>query len=165
MTKYFNVNDISKHDFYKQEMPNLPLPIFYERSQMTPTPEQIAEWREAAELAFPKLLRKHYPHLHTAQQNKGATFKYIDMATEGVWQSFEIGYLRARTEQATEIAELKAKLAEVMPLAKFGAYILKDVGSFSTIKTYQALAKLGFVAEGITLKPEIEAAISKLLKD
>lgn len=76
---------------------------------MTPTPEQLKVWREDAGLAFPKLLKKHYPHLNTAQQTKGKTFKYIDMATEGVWGSFEIGYLRARAEQAAEIAELKAQ--------------------------------------------------------
>lgn len=78
---------------------------------MIPSQTQIDTWRDEAESAFPKLLKKHYPHLSAAQQNKGATFKYIDMATEGVWRSFEIGYLRRCTEQATEIAALKAKLA------------------------------------------------------
>jgi hypothetical protein len=139
-----------------------------EQRAFTPSPEQIAEWRDAAELAFPKLLRKHYPHLHTAQQSKGATFKYIDMATEGVWQSFEIGYLRRCTEQATEIAELKAKLAEVMPLAKFGAEVLDEALSFNAIDISDVClfaSKRDLLKDDGKVTDVADATITKILGD
>jgi hypothetical protein len=59
----------------------------------TPSPEKIADWRETADTIWIKdhTLNSPYPKQH-----------------------FIAGYIRARTEQATEIAEL-------MPLARFGA--------------------------------------------
>jgi hypothetical protein len=60
---------------------------------MTPTPEQLQAWREEA----------HWLYLKDTS---------VDFDTEREFV-YEAGYLRARTEQATEIAELKAKLAEL----------------------------------------------------
>jgi hypothetical protein len=57
---------------------------------MNISPEQIAEWRKEAESAW--LLD---------------TFAQI---REGSYSAYIKGYIRARTEQATEIAALKAQL-------------------------------------------------------
>lgn len=77
---------------------------------MTTTPEQLQAWREEAALAFPKILKEQYSNLDDAQQSKGAEFKYISMATEGVWLAFELGYLRRcqETEQAIKDARKRA---------------------------------------------------------
>jgi hypothetical protein len=61
----------------------------------TPTPTQIAEWRKAA----------------CNQYIDDDYISSFDIAEE----HYIAGYIRARTEQSAEIAELKAKLAEVMP--------------------------------------------------
>lgn len=77
---------------------------------MTTTSEQLAKWREDAELAFPEILKKNYPYLDTALRTKGAPFKYIQFATESVWLAFEAGYLRRcqETEQAIKDARKQA---------------------------------------------------------
>jgi hypothetical protein len=68
---------------------------------MNPSPEQIAEWREKAATAY--------------------------MADDSVNDlvhpilAYEFGYLRARTEQATEIAELKALAANLKQEAQIHA--------------------------------------------
>jgi hypothetical protein len=62
-----------------------------------PTPTQIAEWFKQGAATF--LKDKH-----------AATFNTPDYF-------YASGYLRARTEQATEIAALKAQIAELSPLA------------------------------------------------
>jgi hypothetical protein len=64
---------------------------------MTPTPAQMTEWRKDFAKAFPA---RPLSASHQAVTDNDYVFA---------------GYIRARTEQATEIAELKAKLAEVMP--------------------------------------------------
>ena len=76
---------------------------------MTPTTTQIAESKRKAE----DYLREKY----------GAYRGHF--AWRELEEAFTTGYIRARTEQSAEIAELKAKLAEVMPLAKFGATVLR----------------------------------------
>jgi hypothetical protein len=97
---------------------------------MTPTPTQIAEWKWQAADAWiiDDCFKSPYPKQH-----------YVG------------GYLRAKTEQATEIAALKAQIAEIMPLAKFGAMVLQaardidssflDVDGFD-IETYAARANV-----------------------
>jgi hypothetical protein len=71
---------------------------------MTPTPAQIGEWRESGCNAF--ILDSE-----------------VSLGTCGA-QAYVYGYIRARTVQATEIAELKAKLAE--PLAPITADMVTD---------------------------------------
>jgi hypothetical protein len=73
---------------------------------MTPTPEQLQAWREEA----------HWLYLKDTS---------VDFDTEREFV-YEAGYLRARTEQATEIAELKAKLAELLRVLKEGRRAIGD---------------------------------------
>jgi ribosomal protein L9 len=179
-----------------------------------PSPEQIAECRKEFEKTeWPTELKR---------EPSGYSNNYI----EGVWQ----GYLRRCTEQATEIAELKAlaanlkqeaqihamearganatineinqfisgatgepanwhgaqpvkefvnelkaKLAEVMPLAKFGALVMDskllmghDYGTIDRAIEAGLLSDEGadgLVLRGIVYKENIEATITKLLKD
>jgi hypothetical protein len=86
------------------------------------------------------------------------------------WRSdYKIGYDDAKTEQATEIAQLKAQLAELMPLAKFGALVMHDLDVRETFDALDAwchadAAKL--IAQSKQgYAPNIEATITKLLKD
>lgn len=120
---------------------------------MTPTPEQIAEWREEFEKSLPVGERQILP-------SQG----YAIFRVEFEWR----GYIRARTEQATEIAELKAKLAEVMPLARFGAEIanhLAGTGSI-TVSAMERMAARGVLTQDEReYAPNIEATIEQLLKD
>lgn len=112
----------------------------------------------------------------------------------GVVTDLVQGLIRDKTEQATEIAELKAKLAgseaevealkqglhrasldneAIMPLAKFGATICKNY--FSYTGWYFGERELAFLASqsGISRRgefcdvyaPNIEATITTLLKD
>jgi hypothetical protein len=69
---------------------------------MNPSPEQIAEWRKEFELNNPQ-------NLHYFIEGALRTRRYIDRLTQSSWA----GYLRARTEQATEIAALKKELSSV----------------------------------------------------
>ena len=144
------------------------------------TPTQIAEWREAFEAAWPG---------------------FYSAKTDGVYdregrQSEWEGYLRARTEQSTEITELKAKLAgaeaevaalkqglhradeklaEVMPLAKFGAMTMNgNILMYHKQETITDAISCGLLVDdahhgdtiyGVTYAPSIEATIEQLLKD
>jgi hypothetical protein len=162
---------------------------------MKPSPEQIAEWRKDAEKPY---------HDEYGIDNDARTK-----------HAYTLGYIRARTEQATEIAELKtwkdavldslavscadcsidtppaeilklvasinesllsefhkAKLAEVMPLAKFGAMSARKWTNDAYNKVIyedlddeliEAIVGGVFLDEGIA--PNIEATITKLLKD
>ncbi len=71
------------------------------------------------------------------------------------------GYLRARNEQAAEIAEL-------MPLAKFGASVLKAYkeGYVSDEEIGNFALRSGCLTQPIEgYAPDIEATTTKLLKD
>ena len=116
---------------------------------MTPTTTQIAESQQKAE----DYLREKY----------GAYRGHF------AWREIEEAFTTARTEQAAEIAELKAKLAEVMPLAKFAAKVLitykngyvsdEEIGNFA-LSTGCVISKPNEV-----FAPNIEATIEQLLKD
>jgi hypothetical protein len=117
-----------------------------------PSPEKIAEWREKFESKY------------TSQELFFQCGEYSDRYIQHEWQ----GYLRARTEQATEIAALKAKIKELMPLAKFGAVVLKtykegyvsdeEIGNFALRSGCLTQPSEGYA-------PDIEATIAKILKD
>jgi hypothetical protein len=135
----------------------------------SPTPTQIAEWESH--------YRKTYP--------EKAGYQVIEFELQG--------YLRRCTEQATEIAELKAKLAgaeaevaalkqglhrasfdneAIMPLAKFGAMSARKwtndahndvIYEDLDDELIETIVGDVFLDEGIA--PNIEATITKLLKD
>jgi hypothetical protein len=115
------------------------------KGEMTPTPAQIAE------------LTHRLKH-----------------ETWSGFQNLAVQASTAITEQATEIAELKAKLAEVMPLAKFAALTMDsrllmshDYGTIDRAIEAGLLSDEGsdgFVLRGIVYKENIEATIEKLLK-
>ena len=127
--------------------------------------------------AFELCLEKNYPHLSTAKNGKGSEFKYISMAVEGLWMSFEFGFNTGEAygrkqeleEAATEIAELKAKLAEVMPLARFGAMVAKgDYLSDDDAIDLELKAGISIDTSGyktLEYAPTIEATIEQLLKE
>ena len=122
----------------------------------SPTPEQLAEWRKEFESGFPSI----------AKLERGAiTGRYLDIYIDYCWQ----GYLRAKTEQAAEIAQLKAQLAEVMPLAKFGAKVTNAyVGGICFARADDLNSKAfdaGVIQYDHKYAPNIEATINKLLKD
>jgi hypothetical protein len=125
---------------------------------MNPSPEQIAEWQ--------------------AEAKKQAMQWYADIQCHmpiNVTDIYIQGYLRARTEQATEIAALKAQIAELMPLAKFGALIIDSrplmIHGYGTIDRAIEAGLIsdegsdGFVLRDIAYKPNIKATIEQLLKD
>jgi hypothetical protein len=137
---------------------------------VTPTHSQIAEWREEFETTY---LPEHLV------QRGGV---YIDRDIQHSWQ----GYLRARTEQATEVAELAGaeaeiaalkqglhradeKLAEVMPLANFGAMVADfqfDKDGCSEACIQDTADECGLFLNGSNeYAPNIEATIEKILKD
>jgi hypothetical protein len=94
----------------------------------------------------------------------GITLRYVGWSEEKV-----LAYAESfRNEQATSVAELKAKLVEVMPLAKFGAEVLKtykevyvsdeEIGNFALNSGCLTQPIKGYA-------PNIESTITKLLKD
>jgi hypothetical protein len=74
---------------------------------------------------------------------------------------------RAQLEQAAEIAELRAKLAEVMPLAMFGARVLTtDEHPDDIAHEYKFLMlDVDEFSGTYILEPNIEATIERILKD
>jgi hypothetical protein len=116
---------------------------------MTPSLEQIAEWRKEFES------KKIAYYTHMSHYRIG---EYDIPHTEDEWQ----GYLRARTEQATEIAALKAQVVELLPLAKFGALIATN----GTMNLANDAYESGVFKEPNFLckHDNIEATITKLLK-
>jgi hypothetical protein len=111
---------------------------------MTPTPAQIAEWRENFELNNPQ-------NLHYFIEGALHTCRYTDRLTQSSWA----GYIRARTEQATEIAELKAKLAELTSALKQYDGLIKHNYS----GTQDAMSDLTYAAQNA------HGVLVKLLKD
>jgi hypothetical protein len=114
--------------------------------------EQIAQWRKES----------HKNWLEDADLN----------ATSSSSKAYENGYLRARAEQATEIAALKAQVAEHMPLAKFGAMVLGNrILMFQPSSVTSHALKAGVlisdssIIQAVAYAPNIEATINKLLKD
>jgi hypothetical protein len=102
--------------------------------------EQIAQWREEFEAA--------YGDEHTPTDSFGNYIYYH--------QDLQFrGYVIARTEQATERAEL-------LPLAKFGAMVFKAPSFENMLEIYR---KSGLLDANDNLMPNIEATITKLLKD
>jgi hypothetical protein len=71
--------------------------------------------------------------------------------------------------QAAEIAQLKAQLAGLMPLAKFGAMVVKgDYLSDDDAIDLELKAGISIDTSGyktLEFAPNIEATITKLLKD
>jgi chromosome segregation ATPase len=136
----------------------------------SPTPTQIAEWREKFESKY------------TSEELFFQCGEYSDRYIQHEWQ----GYLRARTEQATEIAELKAKLAgaeaeiaalkqglhradeklaALMSLAKFGAMFLRELEpDYSEVVT-EFFLNTGVLDTASEYAPKIKATIEQLLKD
>jgi hypothetical protein len=138
---------------------------------ITPTPEQLAQWREDA--------YKEWSNTHTGHLRNSDV--YIE------------GYLRAKTEQATEIAALKAQvaelrdtatsqlyahhalqdsLAEVMPLTKFGAMVARfiaDNGTNIGNRDLSAMMSDSNIAEEMNtsmyVTSETYKAITQLLKE
>ena len=100
---------------------------------MTPIPEQIAEWRGIARLMW-------------FEDNS------ID-AIDGHKNCYIAGYVKARTEQATEIAELKAKLAEVVTATQ------------RIITNANGDANTGYFDVPVSNITEAKLAIEQLLKD
>ena len=70
----------------------------------------------------------------------------------------------ARTEQAAETAELKAKLAEVMPLAKFAAFTITRMHTSKKKDSLDAGISIEVDSE-VIFAPNIEATIEQVLKD
>jgi hypothetical protein len=66
--------------------------------------------------------------------------------------------------QATEIAELKAQIAELMPLAKFGAMVMCDFSALTITKINNHALSQDLIGNGSEVKPNIEATITKILK-
>ena len=145
-----------------------------DKSRETPTPEQIAEWRKEGNFAY------------GADNSVRA---YTDTRT-----AYTAGYIYAKTEQATEISELKTEIAELretldivsltahnnhdfivelLPLAKFGAYIQerytnKEGWYFGPTELEALSSRCGLIQTAeyeIEFAPNIEATITKLLKD
>jgi hypothetical protein len=124
---------------------------------MTPSPEQIAKWREELEVACDEATP-------------------LDIFGNYIYYKHDLlfrGYVLASTKQATEIAALKAQIAELMPLAKFGAMVIDGrVLMFQPFNITSDALKAGvLISDGgcpiqaITYAPNIEAIITKLLKD
>jgi hypothetical protein len=71
--------------------------------------------------------------------------------------------------QAFQIAELKAKLAEVMPLAKLGAEVANHadgMGAVSSVVIWRIAKRVGVLTHDESeYTPNIESTITKLLKD
>jgi hypothetical protein len=114
---------------------------------MNPSPEQIAEWRETFEK------NETNPYLEIT-----AIGMYAVTSIENRWQ----GYLRARTEQATEIAALKAQIAELMPIAKFGALTLRRhrAGDGNNDVEFDELAQ-DAISSKVTLEVRVTEACSE----
>jgi hypothetical protein len=72
--------------------------------------------------------------------------------------------VRAKTEQATEILELKAQLAEVMPLAKLAALLMKNVFPDDPELFAEWCMEAGCFDSELNYKPNIEATIKEFLK-
>jgi hypothetical protein len=129
----------------------------------TPSPELLTKWSEAATLKW----------LTSDKSRLCAHGSYIN------------GYLRARTEQDTEIAALKldiasalqalteanVEIAELMPLAKFGAMVLRTYSYNGDITEAQvnSAAKqtncMGDAKAWTVFMPNIEATIEQILKE
>jgi hypothetical protein len=71
-------------------------------------------------------------------------------------------YLRVKTEQATEQA---TEIAELMPLVKFGARVMRDFSALTVTKINNHALSQDLIGNGSEVKPSIEATITKLLKD
>jgi hypothetical protein len=114
---------------------------------MTPTPTQIAEYREKFEQptinATPMLAILLYQREHDCE--------YSNNYVESEWQ----GYLRARTEQASEIAGLKAKLADAVDALKKYDDLIKHNYS----GTQEAMSDLTYAAQNG------HSVLLKLVKD
>jgi hypothetical protein len=64
-----------------------------------------------------------------------------------------------------QIAALKAQVAELMPLAKFGAMVMRDLSVLTVTKINNHALSQDLIGNGSEVKPSIEATITKLLKD
>jgi hypothetical protein len=115
-------------------------------------PEQMAEWQEKGSRAW---------------------LENSEIMTKGRHDNYVAGYIHARTEQAAEIVELKAKLSEVMPLAKYAAWHLTltviqpdDVNELCQDAYNKAVDAVLFEQDKkLNYQPNIEATIEQLRKD
>jgi hypothetical protein len=64
-----------------------------------------------------------------------------------------------------QIAALKAQIAELMPLAKFGAMVMRDLSALTVTKINNHALSQDLIGNGSEVKPSIEATITKILKD
>jgi hypothetical protein len=69
---------------------------------MTPSPEQIAEWRKKFESRY------HLSQLGTIYE------RYLDLAVREAWGNYVEAREDALTEQAAETAALKAQIKQVV---------------------------------------------------
>jgi hypothetical protein len=127
--------------------------------KMNPSPTQVSKWRKVSE--WRKEAKREW-------DENG----YANWAHKDEFSNFFLGYLRARTEQATEITTLKAQIEELIPLAKFGAMVLGNrILMFQPSSVTSHALKAGVIIsdnsiiQTVAYAPNIEATINKLLKD
>jgi hypothetical protein len=104
-----------------------------------PSTEQLAKWTTDFESDLPE---------HKTRKFESGTYNLNHIAD--MWQ----GYLRARTEQATEIAEL-------MPLAKFACDVLRD--ELAKVEVTEK-SKLIDTLQGLLAQPEGEPLTSTYIQ-
>jgi uncharacterized protein YaaN involved in tellurite resistance len=90
----------------------------------------------------------------------GITLRYVGWSEEKV-KAYAESFC---TEQAAEIADLKAQIDELMPLAKFGAAAIEEC--MPELDSLIERCGIAAVTDDCYLfAPNIEAAIEQLLKD
>jgi hypothetical protein len=119
---------------------------------MTPTPEQITKWREAFEA-----ISAATPMLSIVLYAKNDDGGYIHHRVESEWQ----GYLRDKTKQTTEIAALKAKIAELDNVS----HALSEMHHAHFNPNWFTDRKQGANAQFILWHGRAKATIEQLLKD
>jgi hypothetical protein len=60
---------------------------------------------------------------------------------------------------------LRAQIADFMPFAKFGARVMRDFSALTITKINNHALSQNFIGNGNEVKPNIEATITKLLKE
>lgn len=120
----------------------------------SPTPEQIAieTWQSR--------IKANHPYSDPQYWTTEIIAKYAMLEVDDL--------RKAKQKNAAEIAQLKAQLAELQPLAKFGALVIeqlhKDPDSCANSFLFGSQCEL-YTDHNEAIKPNIEATINKLLKD
>jgi hypothetical protein len=124
---------------------------------------EIAELKD--NLQFVERWAVHHgtkPHV-TAEQALSLIQHYPPI--RAITKSYVDGKVPDTFDPYAQIAELKAKLAEVMPLAKFGAMVMRDFSALTVTKINKHALSQDLIGNGSEVKPSIEATITKLLKN